>query len=61
MITAITGTTNKPVSSERLKTYFNNHNEFEGILYIGYPIIGTVEGAYPIDALWVSKKGNYHF
>lgn len=56
MVTAITGTTNKPVSSDRLKNYFNNHNEFEGILYIGYPIIGTVEGAYPIDALWVSPE-----
>lgn len=56
MVTAITGTTNKPVSSDRLKNYFNSHNEFEGILYIGYPIIGTVEGAYPIDALWVSPE-----
>ena len=56
MVTVITGTTNKPVSSDRLKNYFNNHNEFEGILYIGYPIIGTVEGAYPIDALWVSQE-----
>ncbi len=56
MVTTITGTTNKPVSSDRLKNYFNKHDEFEGILYIGYPIIGTVEGAYPIDALWVSPK-----
>lgn len=54
MVTTITGTSNKPVSSDRLKKYFSNHNEFDGILYIGYPIIGTVEGAYPIDALWVS-------
>ncbi len=56
MVTIITGTTNKPVSSDRLKDYFRNHDEFDGILYIGYPIIGTVEGAYPIDALWVSPK-----
>ena len=45
MVTTITGTTNKPVSSDRLKNYFSAHNEFDGILYIGYPIIGTVEGA----------------
>lgn len=56
MVTIITGTTNKPVSSDRLKKYFNHHKEFNGILYIGYPIIGTVEGAYPIDALWVSPE-----
>ena len=56
MVITITGTTNKPVSSDRLKNYFSMHNELEGILYIGYPIIGTVEGAYPIDALWVSPK-----
>lgn len=56
MVTIITGTTNKPVSSDRLKGYFKHHAEFQGILYIGYPIIGTVEGAYPIDALWVSPE-----
>lgn len=56
MVTAITGTTNKPVSSDRLKNYFNSHNELGGILYIGYPIIATVEGAYPIDALWISPE-----
>ena len=42
MVTTITGTTNKPVSSDRLKNYFSAHNEFDGILYIGYPINGTV-------------------
>ena len=56
MINIITGTTNKPVSSDRLKEFFKVHEEYEGTLYIGYPIIGTVEGAYPIDALWVSQE-----
>ncbi len=56
MVTVITGTTNKPVSSERLKDYFKSNMDLNGTLYIGYPIIGTVEGAYPIDALWVSKE-----
>lgn len=56
MVTTITGTTNKPVSSDRLKNYFSSHTELDGILYIGYPIIGTAEGAFPIDALWVSSE-----
>ena len=55
MVTIINGTTKKPISSERLICFFNQHNEFSGYLYIGYPIIGTVEGAYPIDGLWISK------
>ena len=46
----------KNIRHDRLKKYFSTHDEFEGTLYIGYPIIGTVEGAYPIDALWVSPK-----
>ena len=56
MVIPITGTTNKPISSERLKDFFLTHSEYSGYLYIGYPIIGTVEGAYPIDAIWVSKE-----
>lgn len=54
MVTIITGTTKKPTSSELLKKFFHNHNELDGYLYIGYPIIGTVDGAYPIDGLWIS-------
>lgn len=54
MVTIITGTTKKPASSEMLKRFFHRHNELDGYLYIGYPIIGTVEGAYPIDGLWIS-------
>lgn len=54
MVTIITGTTQKPTSSDLLKSFFQRHNELDGYLYIGYPIIGTVDGAYPIDSLWVS-------
>ena len=55
MITIIQGTTKKPVSSQRLADFFNRHTKYEGFLYIGYPIIGTAEGPYPIDALLVSR------
>jgi len=40
----------------RLSRFFSCHPEFEGILYIGYPIIGTAEGSFPIDAVFVSRK-----
>ena len=55
MVNIIMGATNKPLASEKLKEYFQNNNQFQGELYIGYTIIGTVEGAYSIDALWISK------
>ena len=54
MVTIIAGTTQKPVSSEILRTFFSNAPQYNGYLYIGYPIIGTVSGPYPIDALWIS-------
>ena len=55
MVDIIMGSTLKPLSSEELKKYFQKKDNLEGYLYIGYPIIGTVEGAYPIDALWISE------
>jgi hypothetical protein len=54
MITVIQGTTTKPVSAQRLADFFVSHQKYDGFLYIGYPIIGTTEGPYPIDALLVS-------
>ncbi|RKW54682.1 MAG: helicase [Lachnospiraceae bacterium] len=56
MVNIIIGSTPKPLASEELKKYFQMDSDLEGYLYIGYPIIGTVEGAYPIDALWISKE-----
>lgn len=56
MVTIITGTTNKPISSELLSAFFKKNADMTGYLYIGYPIIGTVDGAYPIDALWISPE-----
>ena len=56
MVNIVHGTTKKPVSSNRLADFFINSPQYDGYLYIGYPIIGTAEGPYPIDALWVSKE-----
>ncbi len=56
MVNIIRGATNKPFASNKLKEYFQKANNLNGQLFIGYPIIGTVEGAYPIDALWVSPE-----
>lgn len=55
MVTIVRGTTNKPISSQQLASFFVNHSQYSGILYIGYPIIGTAEGPFPIDALLISK------
>nr|VFJ97164.1 MAG: Superfamily I DNA and RNA helicases [Candidatus Kentron sp. LFY] len=56
MVTIIQGTTKKPVSSRQLTDFFTCHNRYDGSLYIGYPIIGTAEGPYSIDALLVSES-----
>ncbi len=54
MINTVWGSTDKPVSSKRLAALLSNEQGIEGTLYIGYPIIGTPEGSFPIDALLVS-------
>ena len=54
MVEITTGSMTKPVASEQLKDFFRKSPDYRGELYIGYPIIGTVEGPYSIDALWIS-------
>jgi len=56
MVTIITGTTTKPMVTEQLKKFFSSKPDLSGYLYIGYPIIGTVNGAFRIDALWISEE-----
>lgn len=56
MINTVWGSTDKPISSKRLAEVLSEAPELEGTLYIGYPIIGTPEGSFPIDALLVSPK-----
>lgn len=48
---------NKPVSSSLLSKYFDAiKDKYEGTLYIGYPIIGTTQGGFQIDALLVTRE-----
>jgi superfamily I DNA and RNA helicase len=54
MINIVWGSTDKPISSKRLATILSAEPDLEGTLYIGYPIIGTPEGSFPIDALLIS-------
>jgi len=54
MINTVWGSTDKPVSSKRLAEVLSAEADLEGTLYIGYPIIGTPDGSFPIDALFVS-------
>jgi len=57
MIYVIRGSvSDKPVSTEKLIKYLQTRHDLEGTLYLGYPIIGTIEGAYHLDALLVSKN-----
>ncbi|MEO8492068.1 ATP-binding domain-containing protein [Pseudomonas sp.] len=56
MVNIIWGSTKKPVSSQQLAEFFQNNPQYDGHLFIGYPIIGTPEGPYPIDAIWLSKE-----
>jgi len=56
MTTIIRGTTSKPVASDRLAAFFSADDSLGGFLYVGYPIIGTSDGPYPIDALWIDPQ-----
>lgn len=56
MINTVWGSTDKPVASKRLAQILSAEEDLKGTLYIGYPIIGTPEGSFPIDALLVSPS-----
>lgn len=48
---------NKPVSSARLASFFEGvKDRFDGTLYLGYPIIGTSEGGFQIDAMLITRQ-----
>ncbi|WP_313799059.1 ATP-binding domain-containing protein [Cytobacillus sp.] len=56
MVKVIRGASEKYASVKSLIEYFEERAEIDGILYLGYPIIGSVEGAINIDAMLVSKQ-----
>ena len=48
---------NKPESSKQLADFFESIKEdFEGTLYIGYPIIGTAKGGFQMDSLLITRE-----
>ncbi len=53
-IEVVHGTNQKPVSSEALVGLMYSQTDWVGQLFIGYPIMGTAEGRYLIDALLIS-------
>lgn len=52
----IKGTNNKPVASAALTEFFSQQEGLDGQLLLGYPIINSPDGRYPIDAIWISPK-----
>ena len=55
MLDIIWGSTDKPVSSKQLADKLEELN-IGGTLYIGYPIIGSSDGPFPIEAMLVSSE-----
>jgi len=56
MIETIWGATAKPVASRQLAEVLEGMDHLNGTLYIGYPVIGTPDGAFPFDALLLSEE-----
>lgn len=54
MINIVYGSTQKPVASRQLADFFSSSNG-NGTFYIGYPIMGSPEGAFSLDALLISS------
>ena len=50
------GLTKKYASSQSLIDFFENHPEFEGVFYIGYPILFSSVQSLTIDALLISPE-----
>jgi superfamily I DNA and RNA helicase len=56
MAEVIWGSSAKPASSRKLAEGFEAADDLNGTLYIGYPILGTPTGAFPIDATFLSPE-----
>lgn len=55
-ITIVRGTNKKPAASRALTELLAHRGDLSGELFIGYPIIRTANGGYPIDALLISSE-----
>jgi hypothetical protein len=56
MTDVIWGSTPKPASSRKLAERLETSSKMDGTLYLGYPILGTPSGAFPIDATLLSPE-----
>lgn len=50
----VRGTNDKPAASTALARYFEERQGLDGRLFIGYPIIGALDGKYAVDAVYIS-------
>jgi superfamily I DNA and RNA helicase len=50
------GITKKYASSKSLIDFFEKNTEFDGVFYIGYPMLFSAVESKTIDALWISPK-----
>ena len=56
MATTVWGSTTKPMSARKLASLVEADPELDGTLYIGYPVLGTPDGAFPFDAVLLSPQ-----
>ena len=56
MTQVIWGSTDKPVTSQRLARVITETFDIEGLLYVGYPVLAGADDVSSIDALWVSPE-----
>jgi len=54
-IEIVRGASPKPAASAKLIEILSSRPEWSGLLFVGYPIIGTPMGPHRVDALWVSE------
>ena len=56
MLEVIRGSSLHPVASARLANALGTSAQYNGVLYIGYPVLGSPEGPFRIDALLLSPE-----
>ncbi|WJY17918.1 ATP-binding domain-containing protein [Alteriqipengyuania flavescens] len=56
MTQVIWGSTEKPVTSQRLAEVITEAGNASGLLYVGYPVLAGADDVSSIDALWISPE-----